>query len=82
MEPRDHRLTSATMSQTNISCLKINQSINTSINQPYEPVLPLLGVHQKGKVNTERCLHIHADVVLFPAIKKWNQPCCPAVKDG
>ena len=52
-----------------------------NIELPYDPAIPLLGIHlEKTFLEKDTCTHMFI-AALFTIAKTWNQPKCPLIDD-
>ena len=50
-----------------------------NIELPYDPAIPLLGVHpDETFIEKDTCPHMFT-AVLFTTVKAWKQPKCPSI---
>ena len=51
------------------------------IELPYDPAIPLLGIHAEGtRLETDTCTPMFI-IALFTIARKWKQPRCPSADE-
>ena len=54
---------------------------NLGIKPPYDPAIPLLGIHpEENKIEKDACIPLFI-VVLFTIARTWKQPRCPSTDE-